>query len=464
MRTAILSLHIAIAVLSGSGSADEGKNLLADPSFEIAKDRDRFGLVFEKWGGWKYEGECEFAVGEVARTGKHSCLLVGGAGAKIRAAQLLDLDPGRYRVTAFLRGLDIGTGKWKQATEFMFDGNYVQLHENGTFGWTKLTYVAEVREHKKAGPSFGLMAPGYFWIDDVSLVQVGADVPLTPTPVLVREESAIEPPGPLNADAVRCKECASRNMPAWRRCYACGTTLERGDSVATGPSVKPITSFEDGNPFGAGTVVAEHATDGEKALRIDRSYVVMDQAQDWSDFDYLKADLYTDSTEPLQLYVEIRDKDTKGYWTRVNYTTIVPPGQSTLIVPVKQLYVGEKSRPGRMLLLDGITRLVFSIGDSPPAPLSLDHVRLERDESGRAVMFDELSAFDFGLSSSPVMEGFQAITAGTVYSRRRGYGLANAKLWRSFDALQPDRQVPRRLLPGEAVRRRCDRRSTQPGV
>ena len=37
---------------------------------------------------------------------------------------------------------------------------------------------------------------------------------------------------------------------------------------------------------------------------------------------------------------------------------------------MKQLYVGEKARPGRMLILGQITRLVFSIGDTPAGPSS----------------------------------------------------------------------------------------------
>jgi hypothetical protein len=80
---------------------------LEDPSFEISKEKDQFGMVFAKWGGWKYEGECDFRIGQVARTGRHSCLLFGGGDPKIRIAQDADLEPGRYRVTAFLRGLDI---------------------------------------------------------------------------------------------------------------------------------------------------------------------------------------------------------------------------------------------------------------------------------------------------------------------------------------------------------------------
>ena len=27
---------------------------MADPSFELTKDKDQFGFVFARWGGWKY--------------------------------------------------------------------------------------------------------------------------------------------------------------------------------------------------------------------------------------------------------------------------------------------------------------------------------------------------------------------------------------------------------------------------
>ena len=221
-------------------------------------------------------------------------------------------------------------------------------------------------------------------------------------------------------------------------CYACATPLEALQATAAGPSVKTLASFESDNPFSGGVVVTMHATSGTKALRIDRSYASIDQRADWRGYDYLKAELFTDARKPMSLDVEIRDTGTRDYWTRVNYTTIVPPGKSTLIIPVKQLYVGEKSRPGRMLNLSGITRLVFGIGDNPPAPLFLDNVRLERDDSTARVHFEGLLAFDFGTDTSPVMEGFTAITPATQYSRSRGYGLKNARIWHAFDALQPE--------------------------
>ncbi|NQT88477.1 hypothetical protein HQ560_17045, partial [bacterium] len=307
-----------------------------------------------------------------------------------------------------------------------------------TFGWTKLTYVGEVKAKKKVAVSFGLMAPGYLWIDDVMLEKVGGNVPLTPKPALGEEAAPIAPPGELGAGAVRCPECGYRSMPAWKTCYACGAALEAKEAAVTGPPLERITSFEGKNPFGGGAVVDEHATEGVKALRIDRSYVAMDGAQDWTGYDFLKADLYTDAKDPMQLYFEVRDRGTKGYWTRVNYVTVAPPGASTFVVPLKQLYVGEKSRPGRKLMLNGVTRLVFSIPDKPPAPLFLDNIRLERDDSPQKAVFDGLYAFDFGTGASPVADGFTPITPSRIYSKGRGYGLEGARVWRSFDALQPE--------------------------
>jgi len=209
------------------------------------------------------------------------------------------------------------------------------------------------------------------------------------------------------------------------------------DPKTEGPPVRLITSFEDGNPFSGGTVVREHATDGDRALRLDRGFADMAKPQNWTGYDYLKADVYTDAKRPLELYVEIRDSKTEGYWTRVNYTTVIPPGKSTLIIPTA-LYVGEKARPGRALLLDKITRLVFSIGDKPEAPLYIDNLRLERDTETAKVRFDGLHAFSAGPAGGAVMEGFTPLDPTMRYTKERGYGWKDAQLWRPFDALQPD--------------------------
>ena len=113
-----------------TAAARGGDNLVPDPSFEEPKPKDRFGHVFANWSGWIYEGDCEFRVSDLAHTGKHSLLMSGCDGPKIRAwPAKFSLDPGRYRVTAYLRGLDIGTGLDRHNTEFMFAGKYMPLRQ-----------------------------------------------------------------------------------------------------------------------------------------------------------------------------------------------------------------------------------------------------------------------------------------------------------------------------------------------
>ena len=106
------------------------------------------------------------------------------------------------------------------------------------------------------------------------------------------EEKPIEPP----ADARRPRGSLPRMRLSQQSLLGPVLRLRRRaggrQGEAAGPPVKLITSFEDRNPFDGGTVVAEHATDGTKALRIDRGYAAMDAPQNWTGYDYLKADVY----------------------------------------------------------------------------------------------------------------------------------------------------------------------------
>lgn len=443
MRCRILSLGLILAaslvsLRTPSLQAQDPANLLPDPSCEETRPKDQFGIPFAKWGGWLFEGTGEFRNGRLARTGQTSAELVGGQGVKMRVyTPPVTLEPGRYRFSCYIRGLDIGEHPWRLSEDISFaDEQYYPLRKQGSFGWTRVELVKELRERKEVQARIGLWAPGRLWVDDAEVVRVPDDTPLSQEPVLGPEEKPVEPPGALDAAAaVRCPDCGYRNMPAWGQCYACGATLAAAAPAADIPPVKLLASFEEGTPapFGAGTAVAQHATDGKFALRIDQGWAAWDGPQDWTGYDFLKADVYNPGEEPATVYVEVRDRATTGYWTRVNYSSVAPPGRSTLMMPT-DIYVGEKSRPGRPLDKAGVVRLVLAVDNKP---LYFDNVRLERDLSDR-VKVPGLLAFDFAPGTSPPMRGFTLVTPGTLYSPGRGYGLKNADVWRAYDALQPD--------------------------
>ena len=185
-------------------------------------------------------------------------------------------------------------------------------------------------------------------------------------------------------------------------------------------------------------MVEEHATDGKKALRIDHGFAAMDGPQSWAGYDYLKADVYTDAKDPMELSVEVGDRETRDYWTRVNYNTVVPPGASTLIIPTS-LYVGEKSRPGR--LADEGRRHAARLHPSATSRRRRStsttfawSATPKRRRSSSTACTPSTSA----PPAAPVMEGFTPLDPGKTYSKGRGYGWKDAHFWRAFDVLQPD--------------------------
>jgi len=422
--------------------AQAGGNLLPDPSIEETRQKSQFGVPYTTWGGWIFEGAPEFRNGKVARTGQTCAEIIGAQGGKIRLyTPTITVDPGRYRFSCYIRGLDIGTHAWGLSEDFSFaDDQYYSVKKTGTFGWTRVEIVKDVPARQEVVARIGLWAPGRLWVDDAELVRVADDTPLTDGPVLGEEEKAISPPGELDpATAIRCPDCGYRNMAAWGACYVCGESLAAGAQAFEGPPVRPLASFEDGTvaPFTPAAAAAEeaHATDGRYALRLDKDFICWDGPQDWAGYDFLKADVFNTSEAPAELYVEVRDEGTTDYWTRVNYTTVAPPGASTLTMPTS-IYVGEKSRPGRLLDRAHINRFVLSVGEAK-APVSFDNIRLERDLSD-SVKVPGLQAYSFGPGTSPPMSGFVSVSPSTVYSPGRGYGLKDARIWRAFDVLQPD--------------------------
>jgi hypothetical protein len=217
---------------------------------------------------------------------------------------------------------------------------------------------------------------------------------------------------------------------------------------AGSPSVKMLFDFEDGKNAGfeGGKATTDNAQSGKYSLLADKTFLRLDKAQDWSGYDLLKMDVFNPQEEPTMLLIEVRDAETKEYWTRVNYHTIIPPGKSTVTMPADQ-YVGEKSRPGRPLLKSKVRVLAIA---PDKYPLIFDDIRLERLDTEK-VQFEGLKAFDFGTKDSPVMPGYKGVDAATPYNSDRGYGWGRSNSYlTAFDGRQPDALFQDYVATGDA--------------
>src|SRR5438067_308148 len=94
------AIFLIAPLLLQTHPSQSSSNLLPDPSIEQARPKNQFGIPFEKWSGWIFEGACEFRNGKVARTGASSAEMIGAQGGKVRLySPAVTVEPGRYRLS-----------------------------------------------------------------------------------------------------------------------------------------------------------------------------------------------------------------------------------------------------------------------------------------------------------------------------------------------------------------------------
>ncbi|MGB9677631.1 MAG: hypothetical protein ACPLZ9_03345, partial [Candidatus Ratteibacteria bacterium] len=415
--------------------------MLPDPSIEEIRPKNQFGIPYGKWGGWIFEGIAEFRNGKIARTGKTCAEILNGFNSKIRLyTPKVHLSPGVYKFSFFVRGIDVQK-KWGTSIDLNFiDDVYHKVPLEGDFDWTKVEIIKKVTEEKDYQGRIGLIGPGRIWIDDAEIIKLSDNTPITPEP-LIEQKKPIKIIDEIKSP-IRCPDCGYINEESWEKCYICGELLKKEKKKDVSDK-KILESFENGKKgiFDTGEVVKDNATDGQYSLMLKNGYTSINYKKenpaDWSNYDFLKIDITSKNEEPIPAYIEVRDIGTTDYWTRVNIETVIPPGTSTFTLSLNNLYVGEKSRPGRPVDLKGITRFVINIYN-PKEPVYIDNVRLEKDTTIDKVKVPGLFAFDFTPKFSSYMPGFLTVSPITLYKPERGYGFTKPNIWRGFDFLQPD--------------------------
>jgi len=161
----------------------------------------------------------------------------------------------------------------------------------------------------------------------------------------------------------------------------------------------------------------------------NRSYVGFSGPEDWRPYTALRLVIENRAARSMTLRVEVRDASSHDYWSRANLAFALAPGRNEIRVPT-ELFAGESLRPGRALDRARIKSVIFArdAGDDGLA-LRIFDVRFVREPRARDA---GVYAWDFGPEDSAVFPGFEAVGPGTVYTKERGYGLVEAKLWQPY--------------------------------
>ena len=383
---AISTLLAAFAAASSFAAAPE--NLVVDGSFEQTMPPDQFGHVFKQWGGWKYEGDCEFRVGQVAhhrqdvvpavrREPAENPHLRRRSRACRRALQAdgLDSRPG-YRRRHLAHQHRIRASTTNTSPE---EKRHVRLD------------AADLRRRREGeeGRRRGVRPLGAGLFLDRRRVAGSrgqrcaadrrADTRARKNSRSPRQDRWATTRSAARSAATRTCRPGARAMPAARSCMRPGRRARAGRrSCSPRSKTRARSTAARSSPSMPPTA--------PRRLRLDKGFAVVGRAAGLVGLRLSQGrSLYRFRQAAIPLYDrDARPAARNGYWTRVNYETLVPPGKSTLVLPLAQLYVGEKARPGRKLLLNAITQLVLGIGDQPAgAAVSRQHPPGARHRNGR---------------------------------------------------------------------------------
>ena len=165
-----------------------------------------------------------------------------------------------------------------------------------------------------------------------------------------------------------------------------------GKAPAPG-SHKGVSSFETERDLKslevrAGPPVARverHATDGRYALAAHAGnlLVLADPPADWRGYRALEIDFHLEGQKSLPVEITIGDQawlDNQTYWNRHNRVEEIKDGDSTMSIPTKDLYRGEKDSKNKELSkeleLSAIRYLALQLGAESAATVHIDAIRL----------------------------------------------------------------------------------------
>ena len=198
--------------------------------------------------------------------------------------------------------------------------------------------------------------------------------------------------------------------------------------------VELLSGFEPDGPNlveGDGTVVAEHATEGGHAFRVQsdgKSYMGLRilngrALRKFKDHVLLKIDVFNPQDEPVHCGARIDDAASRDYGSRYNDDSVaIRPGKSTFEINLTGLTKSNARNfaDRKKIDLATVRLMTFCIApEGKPRTLYFDNVRLE--SSGLPAV-EGLKAIGFGPPGAAVYPGFQGCTHQDSYREERGYG------------------------------------------
>lgn len=414
----------------------------------------------QEWSAWG-DGSSSW-VSTLGHEAPGCIALECGAGQTMTLHKAFTLAPGRYRVTAWLRGDDIQMGGWGCAVWLFYSTSTndqvstVVKDLHGSFNWSKASYTIDVPQGLKATQIwFRLKASGSLWLDDIS-VEAYDGAPIAWS----FEPSSIPLPAPsAPGTGILCDNCYRWWPSGSLACPLCGAALEPVGQPGQSLSNQAVTAerlllgFEPEsatNETGRSNLrdIRDGSASGGSHAAVIRYgvYNNLNMTQpgmrDWAGYDYLAMDVFSPSPDLEPFAVMISDLAGSSYWNQLNHLTRLAPGWNHLRFHVNR-YVGERGsvKIKRYLDLHHIERMWFAVAPEGAKKLTgeflIDNIRLEKGAPVPAPG-EGIRAFDFTSEKFRAQAGFTAILEKHRYHKDVGFGFREAQVWRTHDSEYAD--------------------------
>lgn len=321
-----VDLRLAVYFLNGRSG-----NLFQNADFETTLE-----TAPKSWHSFTWEGIYELSETAVVVSpgGSTRALQIEGLQqGKFGVYQSVALGTGTYQVEADVAAFEVVPGQYgSTANLLVLPGSDQMIQQpivaGGSTDWKHVSLQFTLTKPQEVTIYFRLFGTGHLWVDNARLSELMCHPPVVP-PFYEERDLAhplvFDPPFDAAVDGVLCGYCAadqfSLNRTLCARCSHAGYRDPASDP-AKEPSV--LASFSAGTlqPFyPSSSWSAVDVGGGEHAAQLlPGKYMASDGGRglprDWRGFDFLRVDVHNPRTTAVKFYIEVRDIESAGYWSR----------------------------------------------------------------------------------------------------------------------------------------------------
>jgi len=292
--------------------------------------------------------------------------------------EFTNLKPGIYLFESMLKGFNIQKGKYYSFWMFYDQGQGIKSvfeNETGSFNWSKLQKSFKVTNKFKIW--FRLKSPGVLWVDNVKLQRTSRDKSISFKKVKYTESNRIR-------NNIKKKPQAKKSKNIFDSDYS----SKVGDYINFNSSL-----LED---------------------------------YDFTRFDRIGFSAFNPTSSNYLLYFTIQDENTNGYWTQVNFKSLLKPGANSFEFDLNR-YQGERgsSKNYKSIDLKNLKKMFIVVDPDEEGPKTnksfvFNKFRVFPEIYPKAPAF--LKIFNFSKLRDREIANYTNVTTHNLYNQEEGFG------------------------------------------